>query len=144
LLDDRIPLRRSGVALESLLNDLNIEMPGKQAKILSADQCEDLLFFASNTRLPLRNRVVVLLSIRAGLRAGEIAKLTCDMVLGPTGDVGSIIELRDHAAKMRSGRSIPVHVELRDGCTPRRFENRTCHSVRARRPDDATQHRRLV
>jgi integrase/recombinase XerD len=98
-----------------LFNDLNIEMPGKQAKILSADQLEDLLFFASNTRLPLRNRVIVLLSVRAGLRAGEIAKLTWDMVLGPTGDIGSIIELRDHAAKMRSGRLIPIHVGLRDG-----------------------------
>jgi integrase len=117
LLNHRIPLHRGSLALESLLNDLNVEMPGKQAKILSADQLEDLLFFAGNTRLPLRNRVIVLLSIRAGLRAGEIAKLTWDMVLGPTGDIGSVIELRDHAAKMRSGRLIPVHAELRDGLT---------------------------
>jgi integrase/recombinase XerD len=51
-------------------------MPGKQAKILSTDHIDDLLFFADNTRSPLRNRVIVLLSIKAGLRAGEIAKLT--------------------------------------------------------------------
>jgi hypothetical protein len=31
------------------------------------------------------------------------------MVLGPTGAVGSAIELRDHAAKKRSGRLIPMH-----------------------------------
>ena len=111
---ERFPLHRSVFALESLLNDLNIEMPGKQAKILSADQLEDLLFFASNTRLPLRNRVIVLLSIKAGLRAAEIAKLNWDMVLDPCGDVGSVIELRDHAAKMGSGRLIPIHPDLRD------------------------------
>ena len=60
-------------------------MPGKQAKILSTDHIDDLLFFADHTRLPLRNRLIVLLSTKAGLRAGEIAKLTWDMVLGAGG-----------------------------------------------------------
>ena len=49
-------------------------MSGKQAKILSKDSCDDLLVFASTTRHPVRNRLIVLLSIKAGLRAGEIAK----------------------------------------------------------------------
>ena len=89
-------------------------MPGKQAKILSQDDLHDLLQYASATRHPLRNRVIVLLSARAGLRAGEIAQLTWDMVLGPTGAVGTTIELRDHAAKNRSGRLIPLHKDLRD------------------------------
>jgi integrase/recombinase XerD len=84
-------------------------VPGKQAKILSEDGLEDLLVYASATRHPLRNRVLVLLSAKAGLRAGEIAQLTWDMVLGPTGEVGMAIELRDHAAKKRSGRRIPLH-----------------------------------
>jgi integrase len=89
-------------------------MSGKQAKILATVQIEDLLLFASSTRHPIRNRVIALLSVRAGLRAGEIAKLTWDMVLDPAGYVGTVIELRDHAAKMRSGRKIPIHFELRD------------------------------
>jgi integrase len=72
-----------------------------------------LLFFASNTRLPIRNRVIVLLSIKAGLRAGEIANLSWDMVLDPCGDVSSVIELRDQAAKNGSGRLIPIHPDLR-------------------------------
>ena len=88
-------------------------MAGKQAKILSVGDVNDLLVFASCTRHPLRNRVIVLLAAKAGLRAGEIAKLTWDMVLDPTGDIGSVIELRDHAAKNGSGRLIPVHSELR-------------------------------
>jgi hypothetical protein len=36
----------------------------------------DLLAFGDCTRQPMRNRVIVLLSTKAGLRAGEIANLT--------------------------------------------------------------------
>ena len=61
-------------------------MAGRQAKILSVGDVNDLLVFASCTRHSLRNRVIVLLAAKAGLRAGEIAKLTWDMVLDPTGD----------------------------------------------------------
>jgi integrase len=86
---------------------------GKQAKILSVGDVNDLLVFASCTRHPLRNRLIVLLAAKAGLRAGEIAKLTWDMVLDPTGDIGPVIELRDVAAKNGSGRLIPVHPDLR-------------------------------
>ena len=88
-------------------------MAGKQAKVLSEDDLEDLLVYAAATRNPTRNRVIVLLSAKAGLRAGEIAQLTWEMVLGPTGVVGTAIELRDHAAKKRSGRLIPLHNDLR-------------------------------
>lgn len=89
-------------------------MPGKQAKILSGDHIEDLLLYAAQTRYPRRNRVIVLLSVKAGLRAGEIAKLTWDMVIGPDGAIGTIIELRNHAAKKGGGRLIPIHADLRD------------------------------
>jgi integrase len=62
-------------------------MAGRQAKILHEQQINDLLVFASATRNPLRNKLIVLLSVKAGLRAGEIAGLTWDMVLDPTGEV---------------------------------------------------------
>jgi integrase len=62
-------------------------MPGKQAKILSPSDLHDLLIYASTTRHPRRNRLIVLLSVKAGLRAGEIAALTWDMVLTASGDV---------------------------------------------------------
>jgi integrase/recombinase XerD len=88
-------------------------MAGRQAKILSADNTKQLLTYASHTRYPCRNRVIVLLSVKAGLRAGEIAKLSWEMVLDAAGDIGTIIELRDHAAKKKSGRIIPIHSDLR-------------------------------
>src|ERR1700684_2712842 len=92
-------------------------MPGKQAKILSVGDVTDLLVFASCTRHALRNQVIILLAAKAGLRAGEIAHLTWDMVAGPTGAIGSVIELRDHAAKNGSGRLIPLHPDLRQALT---------------------------
>jgi integrase len=61
-------------------------MRGKQAKILSDDNLEDLLLVAETSRHPLRNKVMVLLSANAGLRAGEIARLTWAMITDPTGD----------------------------------------------------------
>ena len=88
-------------------------MPGKQAKILSDDQVNDLLLFASTTRRPARNGLIVLLSVKAGLRAGEIANLTWDMVVDSSDLIGSLIELRDDAAKNGSGRRIPIHPDLR-------------------------------
>ena len=95
-------------------------MAGKQAKILSLGDVTDLLVFTCCTRHPLRNRVIVLLAAKAGLRAVEIANLTWDMVLDPTGDVGSVIELRDAAAKNGSGRLIPAHPDLRQALAAHR------------------------
>jgi integrase len=89
-------------------------MAGRQAKILSADTGKDLLVFAATTRHPVRNRLIVLLSLKAGLRAAEIANVCWDMVLDPTGEIAGVIELRDWAAKKNSGRLIPIHPDLRD------------------------------
>jgi integrase len=97
------------VGINFLVND----MAGRQAKILSGEQIEILLAYAAATRHPSRNRVIVLLSVKAGLRASEIASVTWDMVVDPTGAVGSMLELQDHAAKNKSGRTIPLHPDLR-------------------------------
>src|SRR5665213_3985419 len=89
-------------------------MIGKRAKILSLAHVKDLLFFAQHTRHPIRNQVIVLLSLKAGLRAAEIANLSWDMVVDPTGEIATTLELRDHVAKKGSGRVIPIHPELRE------------------------------
>jgi integrase len=88
-------------------------MRGKQAKILSQDNLEDLLLLAEIGRYPLRNKVIVLLSAKAGLRAGEIAHLNWAMVTDPKGAIGTGLELPDAAAKKGSGRNIPLHEDLR-------------------------------
>jgi integrase len=74
-----------------------------------------LLVFARQTRHPIRNEVLVLLSVKAGLRAGEIANLTWSMLVEPNGEIGRSLELQDRAAKNGSGRVIPVHPDLHSG-----------------------------
>jgi integrase/recombinase XerD len=55
---------------------------------------------------------MILLSVKAGFRAGEIAKLTWPMMVDAQGRIASHIELHDAAAKKRSGRMIPLHPDL--------------------------------
>ena len=122
-------------------------MAGGQAKILTEINYNDLLVFAATTRYPLRNQLIVRLSAKAGLRAGEIANLTWDMVLNPAGDVGAVIELRDWAAKKRSGRLIPMHPNLRDDLVAwRQISKPSGPLIRSERggANDAGQHRQLV
>ena len=88
-------------------------MAGKQAKVLFDHHVQALLAYATASRHPVRNRLIVLLSVKAGLRAGEIANLTWPMVVDPSGDIASYIELHDAAAKNRSGRRVPLHNDLR-------------------------------
>lgn len=93
-------------------------MAGKQAKFLMAADLAQLLSYAKTTRRPLRNSVIVLLSAKAGLRAGEIAKLTWEMLLAADGGIGQVIELHDNAAKKKSVRKIPIHADLRKSDQP--------------------------
>lgn len=86
---------------------------GKQAKTLSKGQVEAVLGYLANTRWPARNRVIFLLSVKAGLRAKEIASLTWRMVTDARGQIGQAIHLEDSASKGRSGRVIPMNEEIR-------------------------------
>ena len=87
---------------------------GKQAKSLTKAQVDAALGYLSNTRHPLRNRVILLLSVKAGLRAKEIARLTWDMVTTSDGDIGTAIHLTNEASKGNGGgRVIPLNKELR-------------------------------
>ena len=86
---------------------------GKQAKILSKAQMDAVLSYLTNTRHPERDRVIFLLSVKAGLRAKEIACLKWSMVTDAEGVLGEAIHLTDIASKGRSGRVIPINKELR-------------------------------
>jgi integrase/recombinase XerD len=80
----------------------------RQAKILTKGQTEAVLAYLTSTRYPERNRAVFLLSVRAGLRAKEIASLTWAMLTDAEGEIGDAIHLVDHASKGSSGRVIPT------------------------------------
>ena len=87
-------------------------MRGKPAKVLGVTDMRRAISIAVNQRHARRNKVMVLLSFKAGLRAGEIAALTWAMILDATGRVGRFIELPAVAAKKGSGRRIPIGPEL--------------------------------
>ena len=85
---------------------------GKQAKTLTKGQVEAIMGYLAKTRWPTRNRLIFLLSVKAGLRAKEIACLTWRMVTDARGQIGLAIHLEDTASKGRSGRVIPMNEEL--------------------------------
>jgi len=85
----------------------------KQAKTLSRQQIKAILSRLDETRYPERDRVRFLLSIKAGMRAKEIAALTWSMVTNSEGNISEAIELHNDASKgKKGGRAIPMHTDL--------------------------------
>lgn len=86
---------------------------GKQAKILTKAQIDGVHAWLGTGRHPLRNQTIFLLSVKAGLRAKEIANLKWEMVQDSGGDIGDAIHLVDQASKGASGRVIPLNRQLK-------------------------------
>jgi integrase/recombinase XerC len=86
---------------------------GKQAKILSDKQVRAILAELDTRRYPLRDRVMFMLSLKAGLRAKEVAGVTWGMLTDAKGEIADVIALEDRAAKAKSGRVIPMHPDLK-------------------------------
>ena len=89
-------------------------MAGKQAKIFSNREILQVLHHLKGTRYPLRDQVMFLLSIKAGLRAKEISFLTWGMVTDASGRVGGALHLPDNSSKGKSGRTIPLNSQLKE------------------------------
>jgi integrase len=78
-------------------------------------ELQRLLNHVSHTRHPERDRVTVLLSFKAGLRAIEISRLTWSMVTTATGELADAISMPNSASKGKGGgRTIFLHNELRE------------------------------
>ena len=84
----------------------------RQAKTLSVAQVRTVQVYLSAHRNPVRNNLVFLLSVRAGLRAKEIAAVRWSMVLDGEGALSPDLVLPDSAAKGTSGRVVPVSKDL--------------------------------
>ena len=86
----------------------------KQAKVLSPKQIKTFINHITTTRNPARNRVIALLSIKAGMRVKEISNLTWDMVTDAEGELTDVIAITNTASKGKSsGREIPMNKELK-------------------------------
>ena len=89
---------------------------GKVAKTLIDRQIRVLISYVEReTRFPERNRVIVLLSFKAGFRAKEIGSLTWKMVTDAEGAIADAISLENTASKGKhGGRVIPMHTDLHE------------------------------
>ena len=86
---------------------------GKQAKTLSKHQQAAILSYLTTTRHPERNKVIFLLSVRAGLRAKEIAFITWSMITDAEGQIADVIYLPNTASKGKSGGIIWMNQDLK-------------------------------
>ena len=87
-------------------------MPRQPAKALAPADVRRALDHVKRQRHPDRNRVIILLSFKAGLRACEIAGLSWSMVLATDGTIAAHLSVARQIAKYGSGRAIPLNAEL--------------------------------
>jgi integrase/recombinase XerD len=82
-------------------------------KTLTDRQIKRVLAQVTTHRYP--ERVMVLLSVKAGLRAKEIAMVTWGMVTDAEGNVGDALYLLNGASEgKKGGRTVPLNSALRD------------------------------
>lgn len=102
----------------------------KQAKVLTTSQIKAVLKYIETTRYPTRNRLLFLLSIKAGLRAKEMAEIRWRMVCDAEFSLTDRIALDNGSSKgKRGGRTIPLNKDLREALVAH------FHAVQPRNPD---------
>ncbi|MXO66713.1 tyrosine-type recombinase/integrase [Altericroceibacterium endophyticum] len=88
-------------------------MHRQPARVLRPEDVCLLLEHVEGQRYSARNRVIILLSFKAGLRACEISGLEWPMVLASDHRVSDGLTITRSIAKLGSGRRIPVHKQLK-------------------------------
>lgn len=88
-------------------------MVRQPARVLENEDVRRLVALTGQHRQSDRNAVIVMLSFKAGLRACEIAGLTWTMALNTSGGIADQLTISGGIAKYGSGRTIPMHTELR-------------------------------
>ena len=86
---------------------------GTPAKTLAPGDLRRLETRAGRGRFAARNKTIVQLSFKAGLRACEIAGLEWHMVLTCDRRIANAIHVADAIAKNGRGRRVPMHPNLR-------------------------------
>lgn len=94
---------------------------GTPAKVLAAGDVRRLQARANHGRYADRNRIIVLLSFKAGLRTCEIAGLDWTMFLTPSGSIGNRLLIGDGIAKNGRGRHLPLHADLKSALSRLHF-----------------------
>ena len=85
----------------------------KQSKTLTPTQINVMSDYLRKGRNGLRNQTIFLLSVKSGLRSKEISQLQWNEVCNSDGEVDTHINLTNRSSKGLSGRTIPIHKDLR-------------------------------
>lgn len=85
-----------------------------RAKVINDEQLEYTLAQLAETSSSFESdQLKLLLSVRAGLRAGEIAALTLDAFLDADGRIAKSITVEEKHSKSKRARTIPMHPDIR-------------------------------
>ena len=85
----------------------------KQAAYLSEKQVKNAIARMNDYKHSLRNKVIIELTLYAGLRAIEVASLRWEHLLNEDGEIGEVIKLTNDASKGRSGGLVPLNAKLK-------------------------------
>lgn len=112
----KVSISPTGEVVRGTENQRRYWQGGKRqpAKTVLPTELESLLQYVENGRYAERNKVMVLLSFKAGMRACEIAGLKWEMVLGSDTAVSDQILLAQGITKGGRGRTIPMHAQLQE------------------------------
>lgn len=106
----------------------------KRAKIIEPRQLELMLRYLTGERTEERDKVFLLLSCKAGLRAREVALIPWSAVTNGEGEIIREIHINSEVAKGKRERTIPVHDDLFKAlCTLRKLrpgDERIAYSVK--------------
>jgi integrase len=111
----------------------------KRAKVLEDFEFNDLLdWIDRNSRMPERDKLIFLLSFKAGLRAAEIAKLDMDALTAAGGQLSHQIIIDKAVGKKGRPREIPMHPNIADATLRfrRRYPGATFIALGNANPED--------
>ncbi len=110
-----------------------------KAKVLTDHQVRAMLNHVERKRgrHPERDRVMILASVKSGLRACEIARMTWPMLTDAEGELIRVLTITNAASKgKRGGRTIHLHPDLFDALAAlREIGHRSANVIVAERGD---------
>lgn len=105
-------------------------MAVKRAKTLDDKQLQRLLnHIDQNSTLPERDRLIVALSFKAGLRVGEISKIDISAMTDAEGRIGTDVVIFSNVGKKNRERSIPMHPMVKEALANFRARHPTAEFV---------------